>query len=200
MEKLSIIVPINNILPQEINALMDSIFHQTFGFSNIEIIFVDNGLVISKSKDLISNLIENNVNVHYVPLDGNFDDIYAYFVGFANAKTDYVILFNFENILKPNSCKLLYDEINYSNADMVIGKYESKSFEDVFFNKSSFDKLVFDSNGFNQDLLSIKFVSSSRIYNKTFILNIFSRIKVKSLSQFNFLTLLNSKKIVVIAK
>ncbi|MBE6499602.1 MAG: glycosyltransferase [Methanobrevibacter thaueri] len=195
--KISIVIHSYNMLPNEFIKLQESLINQTFGFHNIQIIIVDNGSVISESKNLILEFERIYDNVDIILFDKHCNDYDAYKIGLSKVKTNYVILFNSRDVLYSNSCELLYNAVNESNAEVVVGNYYSLK------NKSNLDEYfsndcLFSDNNIDYNVLNIDFALGSRIYKKELLDDIFSINEIESWAYFNFETLINAKSVKII--
>ena len=57
--KISLVIQVYNIFPDEFIKLKESLIKQTLGFQNIQIIVVDNCSVLTESKNLILDFEKN---------------------------------------------------------------------------------------------------------------------------------------------
>ena len=195
--KISLVIHLYNILPIEFIKLQESLINQTFGFHNIQIIIIDNCSVISESKNLISEF-EKYDNVNIIFLDDHCTDYEAYKIGLSKVKTDYVLLFNSQDLLYSDSCELLYNEVNENNAEIVIGNYKSLKNDESNLEKYFSNSCSFSYNNIDYNIFKINFALGSRIYKKELLDDIFSIKEFESWSYFNFVTLTNAKCIRII--
>ena len=113
---ISIIIPILND-ESDIQRCFDSLIHQTIGFANLEIILVD-----VNSTDLIQTFSNKYGNVKSISLKENsFSKANPKNIGMDYATKDYIMFLDVNDILSEDSCKVLYDEITYENADLLSG-------------------------------------------------------------------------------
>ena len=122
MYKISIIVPVYNVensLPYAFN----SIYNQSIGFENIEIIFVNDSSTDSSGK-LIDEYSEKYPNVKSIHLESNSG--YAgkpRNVGIKNASAEYIMFLDPDDEFLEDACSLLYNNIENSNLEVVSGNY-----------------------------------------------------------------------------
>lgn len=118
--KLSIIVPTFN-LENEIDKAFDSIKSQTIGFENIEVIFVDDNST-DNTLDILNSYSDKYNNVKVLSTDENSG--YAgkpRNIGLKHSTSDYVLFLDGDDQLLINACEVLYEKIQYSYVDIVIG-------------------------------------------------------------------------------
>lgn len=122
MFKISIILPVYNIGEKLFDAF-DSIFNQSFGFENLEIIFVVD-CSTDDSPNIIKKLSKEYDNVKAICLEENSG--YAgkpRNVGMDNATADYLMFLDPDDIFIENACDVLYNNIIDSKCDMVSANY-----------------------------------------------------------------------------
>ena len=118
--KLSVIVPTYN-LESIINKNFESIRKQTIGFENIELIFVDDRSS-DKTRKVLSKFAREYENVEYFALEHNSGTGgRPRNIGLKHSTADYVLFLDGDDQLLVDSCTTLYDAIDKSNADIVIG-------------------------------------------------------------------------------
>lgn len=118
--KLSIIVPTFN-LESLITKTFDSIRKQTFGFENIELIFVDD-CSNDSTPNIITQYATDYENVKYFKTDYNSGSGgKPRNIGIKNSTADYILFLDGDDQLLVDSCAVLYTNITKSNADIVIG-------------------------------------------------------------------------------
>ena len=218
LEKISIVLPLiiqsSNDFAHDFENLKNSLLKQSLGFENLEIILISDEFIDTNSKNLLHDFLNSHNNVKNVYLDGNDDEKSVFEIGLNNATTDYMMFFYPDSSLKEHSCKILYDEIFENNSDIVIGDSELFFNEDsrpffnedsgLFFNGDSDfhkkipNKIIYSLNDKKDEFFYMDLVLSSRIYKKEFLLKIFNENGFNSWNHFNFLTLINARKIVLL--
>ena len=166
--KLSIIVPTFN-LEDEIEKTFNSIKSQNIGFDNIEVIFVDD-MSTDNTLNILNNYSDSFNNVKVYSTDKNSG--YAgkpRNIGLEKSTSDHVLFLDGDDQLLVNACKVLYDEIKLSQADIIIGGqinvFSDETFEfnpPVFFNEEChFTDME------NPNLLLIRPAISAKLFNKS---------------------------------
>ena len=126
MYKISIIIPVFNI-GEKLNNAFESLKNQTFGFENLEIIFVDD-CSTDNSADIIKGYSESYENVKSIIMDENSG--YAgkpRNIGIENATADYLMFLDPDDVYLENACETLYGNIAGTDLDMVSGNFLSSS-------------------------------------------------------------------------
>lgn len=125
MYKISIILPTFNV-EKYLKKSFDSILSQTIGFSNLQLIYVDD-----KSSDGSREIIdeyakqyENVISIHLSQNSGSAGKPRNEGIKFAFA--DYVMFLDPDDYLMENACEIFYDKITESNADVVIAGYQTR--------------------------------------------------------------------------
>lgn len=113
---ISVIVPMYNSASY-IGKTIESILNQTY--RNIELIIVDDGST-DKSKDIVADYVSADERVQYVH-QLNEGAPSARNRGLRMSKGDYVIFFDADDVLLPNSISLFVK--NCKNKDLIIGDY-----------------------------------------------------------------------------
>lgn len=122
MYKISIIVPVHNSEKYLRNSL-ESIINQSIGFENIEVIIV-NDASTDGTKDIIDEYSYKYNNFKPIHLTENTGAAYGpRNIGLRKATSDYIMFLDADDTFEPDACKVLYDEIKSSGADMVFGRY-----------------------------------------------------------------------------
>ena len=161
MEKISVIIPVYNVEKFMRNCI-DSCINQTY--KNLEIILVDDGSTDNSGKicDEYKNKDERIKVIH----QKNMGLAGARNSGLDIATGKYIMFLDSDDFYEPNSCEVLYKEIEEKNADYVIGNYihtdyEGVKWENPIFNQENF-KLSID------DYKKSFFVMNSTEWNKIF--------------------------------
>lgn len=119
---VSVIVPVYN-LQEKIDDTFESIYNQSIGFENIDVILADNGSS-DRSYDILNNYSKLFDNVKVLKTDEN-----CAFVGEAlneaieNATTDYLMFLDMDETYNEDACEILYDSIKNTDLDLVCGNY-----------------------------------------------------------------------------
>lgn len=121
--KISIIVPVFNV-EKYIEQSFESIYNQTFGFSNLEVIFVDD-CSTDQSPQIIDDYSSEFENVSAYHLDENSGFAgKPRNVGIDKAVADYVMFLDSDDLLELDACEKLYEQIKDNDEiDMVVGGY-----------------------------------------------------------------------------
>ena len=117
---ISIIIPVFNV-ENHLDDAFNSILNQTFGFDNLEIIFVDSESTDGSSQ-IIKEYSDKFENVISIFLDK--DDGYAGLsrnIGMYYATSKYLMFFDPEDIFLEDACRLLHNEIASNDLDIVSG-------------------------------------------------------------------------------
>jgi len=164
METISVIIPIYNVekfLKQGIN----SVLNQTY--TNLEIILVDDG-----SKDLSPQICDE-----YSKLDKRIKVIHKENGGLSTARNagldiatgKYIMFLDADDTFEPNSCEVLYKEIEKRDADFVTGNYIHMTYDGVKWENPLFDINIYDNFELSiNDYQKSFFVMNSVVWNKIF--------------------------------
>ena len=130
--KLSVIIPTFN-LEDTIQKTFQSMKKQTIGFNNIELIFVDDNSNDNTLK-FLKNYENHYSNVKIISLKENSGFAgKPRNIGLKNSTSDYILFLDGDDQLLIDSCEVLYNYINRTNADIVIGghinRYENGKLE-----------------------------------------------------------------------
>ena len=121
--KVSVVVPTFNTGDFLVETF-ESFRCQTIGFENIEVIFVDDASSDDYTLDLLEELDSCYSNVSSVFLDVNsgFPGT-GRNVGLDLAQGECVIFADHDDTYEENALEIMYNEIKYENADVVISNY-----------------------------------------------------------------------------
>ena len=122
--KVSVIIPVFNVEDYLENAFK-SLKNQTFGFENLEVIFVDDASTDS-SPQIIEEYSNNYDNVISIFLDKNS----GYGgrprnVGMNYATSDYLMFLDPDDVFLEDACEILYNQITSENLEIVCGVHNS---------------------------------------------------------------------------
>lgn len=116
--KISIIIPTFNS-KDYLDDCISSLIRQTFGFENIEVIFVDDA-----SSDLTPEILKGYC--------GRYENVRVVFsqkntgspskprnIGIENATSDYIMFMDHDDVYYPQMCEVMYDAITGRDVDIV---------------------------------------------------------------------------------
>ena len=122
MFKISVIVPVYNSREKIRNAF-DSIYNQSIGFKNLEVIFIDDSST-DGSQEIIKEYSNKYDNVKGIFLEKNSG--YAgkpRNIGIENASAPYLMFLDSDDVYMEYACEVLYENIYENDIDMVSGNY-----------------------------------------------------------------------------
>lgn len=170
--KISVIIPTYNtgdFLYESFN----SILNQTIGFSNIEVIIVDDASTDTKTLNHIKDLESKYENCKAIFLEDNSGfPGRGRNIGLAEAKGEYVIVADHDDSYNSDAFERLYSEITSNNADVAISNfnqvYDDKTvpFKSVFKDTLEIHVRNVDEN---LDLLKIPAAIWTRLFRKEFL-------------------------------
>ena len=117
---ISIIIPVFNV-ENYLEDAFNSILNQTFGFDNLEIIFVDDAST-DRSPQIIKEYSDKYENVISIFLDKNSG--YAGLprnIGMYYATAPYLMFLDPDDVFIDDACEILYNQIAFDNLDVVCG-------------------------------------------------------------------------------
>lgn len=162
--EISVIVPIYNA-QNYMEKAIESLINQTF--KNIEIILVNDGST-DKSKNICEKYSEKDKRIVVInkPNRGQAD---ARNTGMKIAKGNYIMFLDADDLYKPNSCEIMYNAIEKSNADYAIGNYrmmdeDGTEWENVAFDVDKYQEFELKKD----DYLKSFFVMNSTAWNKIY--------------------------------
>lgn len=122
MYKISVICPVYNS-EQYIHRTIDSIINQTFGFKNIELIFVDDCSTDS-SYEIINSYAEEYENILLFKSEENHG--YPGFgrnLGIEKADAEYIMFIDNDDAYEADFCEKMYGLISSEDLDLVSANY-----------------------------------------------------------------------------
>lgn len=123
--KISIIIPIFNV-EFYIERCLLSLFNQSIGFDNLEIILADD-CSTDRTREIIKIYSDNYDNIKHVFLDENSGSAgKPRNVGLDIATSEYVMFLDPDDFFTPNACEILYNKITSENVDIVSGRHSRK--------------------------------------------------------------------------
>lgn len=205
--KVTVIIPIFNA-EDDLKIAINSLLNQTIGFSNIELILVDDNST-DNSKHIIEDYEKNYDNAKAIFCDKN-----SGFpgkprnIGIEHASTEYIIFLDSDDVYVENAIEKLYNTIINEKSDFVVASnYINLNGDQVKANIfNSNENLVNfnpNANQENFDIFSSNFLIGpwGKIFNKELLINNNIRFLEDSLCEdtyFYFKTLINSNKVTIL--
>lgn len=152
----------------------ESILNQSFGFENLEVIFVDDASTDS-SAEIIKGFVDEYKNVKYFRLDENSGASgKPRNLGIEKASADYLMFLDPDDEFMPDACEILYSAINNSDFDLVSGGYLEDNGNDLIKNDWELlnlkdGEVKVNSIKENCNLLRVPPSVWAKIFRKTFI-------------------------------
>ena len=117
--KISMIIPTYNI-GTDLNRSINSLFNQTIGFKNIEVILVDD-YSTDNTRNIILDFANKYDNIKYIFLEKNSGSAgKPRNVGIKNASADYIMFLDNDDEYVKEACELLYAKINETDANLIV--------------------------------------------------------------------------------
>lgn len=164
MDKITVIIPVYNV-ERYLEEAIEATINQTY--KNLEIILVDDGSTDSSGK--ICDEYKKKDNRIKVIHQENRGMSGARNVGLDCATGKYIMFSDSDDTFELNACEKLYDFIEKTNADYVVGNYTNMD-EDG----TKWEKPVFSLDKFHESKLSIEdytnsfYIMNSAVWNKIF--------------------------------
>lgn len=137
--KISVIIPVYN-QEKYIEECLNSLINQTIGFSNIQVILVNDGST-DNSKDLIDKFVKVHDNAVGIHLDkSHFIGGFARNEGIKYAKGKYLMFLDSDDCFAPKACEQMYNLATEKGADIVTANYRCMFQDGTLWTKSTFDK------------------------------------------------------------
>ena len=143
--KVSVIVPVYNV-EKLVGQCMESLITQTF--KDIEVVVVDD-CSPDKSMQVVNGYAENDSRIRIVTHEKNRGLMQARRTGYIEAKGDYVVFCDSDDVLPHNAIELLYNEAVASLADVVSGDMT------LFYPDSGCEQLRKSHLSFGTDMISV---------------------------------------------
>lgn len=125
MYKISVIVPVYNV-EDTLEMAFKSLYNQTIGFENLEIIFVDDCSTDNSFK-IIENLSATYKNVFcYSTEENSGSGGKPRNIGLEKFSSDYLMFFDPDDYLLDDACEFLYDNIINSKNQIISGNFSIK--------------------------------------------------------------------------
>lgn len=121
--KISIILPVYNV-EKYVEQSFDSIYNQTFGFSNMEVIFVDD-CSTDRSPEIIDEYSRefDNVRAYHLEENSGFAGKPRN-IGIDESSGEYILFLDSDDLLEEDACERLYEQIKDNpEVDLVVGGY-----------------------------------------------------------------------------
>lgn len=125
---ISVLVPLYNV-EKYIARCLDSILNQSF--QNFEIVIVNDGSLDS-SIDIALQYAEKDNRIKIIYNDENMGLAWARKVGYSNAVGQYIVFCDSDDYLPSIALEILYDSIKSSDAEIVVGNYQSVNSNNEF--------------------------------------------------------------------
>ena len=123
---LSFIIPVYNN-ESTLNRTFNSIFNQSIGFNNLEVVFIDDKST-DNSKSILKNFEKKYENCKCICLEENTGTPnIPRNIGIKSASSEYVLFLDADDYVDIDFCKILYEKIVQTNRDVV-----SCSYNEVF--------------------------------------------------------------------
>lgn len=175
MEKITIIVPVYNV-ESYLEEALDTVIYQTY--KNLEILLIDDGSTDSSGKicDEYAKK-DNRIKVFHQENKGLSG---ARNTGLENATGKYIMFIDSDDKFKLNACEIMYNAIEKTNADYLIGNYIN-----IDENGEEWDKPVFSKEKYTEFRLSIKdyehsfYIMNSAVWNKIFRKSYLDSLNIK---------------------
>lgn len=108
---------------KDIPSLIDSMFNQTIGFENIELIISDDKST-DRSKEILEEYSKKYDNVKPIFLEKNSKRPgKPRNLGLKTASAEYVMFCDQDDLYKKDFCEVMYKEISFKNVDLVSSRY-----------------------------------------------------------------------------
>ena len=176
MYKISIVIPVYNV-ENTIKSAFKSIYNQSIGFKNLEVIFVDD-YSTDNSRDILTKLSVEYSNVKFIPMDENSGFAgKPRNIGIENATASYLMFLDPDDEYTSDACEVLYDTIQKYDSDFVSGNYVK--YENGKYVPMNWNFLELDDNDIiqvntideNTDLFKTNPSVWAKIFKKEFVLD-----------------------------
>lgn len=115
---VAVVIPIYNV-ESYLTACIDSVVDQTI-FNQIQLILINDGST-DNSGEIAQAYADRHENIIYRQKQNEGQGV-ARNLGMSLADAEYVIFLDSDDRMPPDACELLLDEVEKSNADLVIGR------------------------------------------------------------------------------
>lgn len=170
--KISIIIPIFNV-EKYIHLAFESIFNQSIGFNNLEILFIDDCSTDNSAEIIKSLEIKyDNVKCYYLTKNSGFAGKPRN-IGLKNASAEYIMFLDPDDVFYETACEILYNTIIEKDIDLVSGSYSIlKDGNTTKFNFEDFNLeigKIYDNLDENMDIFKLPPAIMTKIYRKSII-------------------------------
>ncbi len=164
MDKITIIVPIYNV-EKYLRQALDSVVCQTY--KNLEVLLIDDGSTDNSSK----------IAEEYAKKDKRFIVIHQANKGLSGARNTgldkatgkYIMFLDSDDFFDETACETLYNCIESTNADYVIGNYTNTNEDGTKWQNPVFDKEKYKSFKLSiKDYTNSFYIMNSGVWNKIF--------------------------------
>jgi len=169
LKKISVIVPVYNV-EKYLKECVDSILNQTI--KNLEIILVDDGSLDNSGTICDSYALKDERIKVIHKKNGGLSS--ARNAGLDNATGEYIMFCDSDDMFFPSSCEVMFNEIEKTKADYVIGNYincdeDSKLWDNPVFNKEKYNNFKLDIKDYKKSFFIMNSSACNKIYRKSFL-------------------------------
>lgn len=187
-KKISIIVPVYNAEGYVAQAI-ESLIHQTL--RDIEIILVNDGS-IDKSKEICEEYLTKDKRIKLINKE-NGGLAEARNSGMKIATGKYIMFLDADDMFEVDSCENMYNAIEKSKANYVIGNYQminedGTRWDNTAFNMEKYQDFELDKNDFKKSFFVMNSTAWNKIYNAKFLRDNEITFKVPSPSEDDYFT------------
>ena len=167
--KISIIVPIYNS-EKYLKEAIESLIHQTL--KEIEIILVNDGST-DNSQKICENYAKLDERIKLInKKNGGLSD--ARNVGLKNANGKYIMFLDSDDKFEEDSCEYMYNVIEETKSDYVIGNYiiidnDGKKWEKPAFDQEKYKYFKISNSDFEKSFFVMNSTAWNKIYNTKFL-------------------------------
>ena len=169
MDKITIIVPVYNVEKYLVNAI-DSALSQTY--ENLEIILIDDGSTDSSGK-ICDQYKEKDSRIKVIH-QKNKGLSGARNTGLDNATGKYIMFLDPDDSFELDACEKLYNYIEKSNADYVVGNYtnmdeDGTKWDNPVFSKEKYKEYKLSIEDYTHSFYNMNSGVWNKIFRKTFL-------------------------------
>ncbi|MDR1721890.1 MAG: glycosyltransferase family 2 protein [Methanobrevibacter sp.] len=165
--KISIIIPTYNI-EEFLRETVGSIINQSIGFSNIELILVDD-CSTDNTRTIINDYTKKYENVLSIFLESNTGfPGKGRNLGIEAATGEYLMIMDHDDAYPEKACEIFYNTITGENADIVVGRFKNFG-EKTLESRSIKGDCVVESIYDNPDFLYLSPAAWTKIFKTRFI-------------------------------
>ena len=187
-KKISIIVPVYNA-EGYVSQAIESLMHQTL--KDIEIILVNDGS-IDKSKEICEEFLTKDNRIKLINKE-NGGLAEARNSGMKIATGKYIMFLDADDMFEVDSCENMYNAIEKSKANYVIGNYQminedGTRWDNTAFSMEKYQDFELDKNDFKKSFFVMNSTAWNKIYNAKFLRDNDITFKVPSPSEDDYFT------------